>query len=343
MTQTTEWWLLADVGGTKTQIALVRSDEPFFESSAYFLNEEFDHFKALIRHFLESSGSPHVTCAVFGVAGPVLGERKRVQITNYPWTLSQEELQVELPQAEIHFLNDLESCAYGVSLLPAEAKVTLQEGIFPQTQGYSQLVLAVGTGLGQALRLVKGADLQVLPSEAGQSAFAPQNEEEIELWSSLRKNFFYIPVEKVLSGSGILKIFRFYADRNPSLYSKELQEALREEEKNASRILCEKALKRTDPLCEQALKRFVEILGFAMGNSALNHLALGGVYLAGSLCAGIVPLLKEGSFLQSFCGKGAFEGLLKQIPVHVVTHPSLALLGAQFYAQTLKTSKETKG
>jgi glucokinase len=68
------------------------------------------------------------------------------------------------------------------------------------------------------------------------------------------------------------------------------------------------------------------------GDQALTVLARGGVYIAGGIAPKLLPRLDRGGFLTAFNGKGAFAGLTRACPVHVVTNPDLPLLGAARHA-----------
>jgi glucokinase len=60
----------------------------------------------------------------------------------------------------------------------------------------------------------------------------------------------------------------------------------------------------------------------------LKTLSTGGVYIAGGIPARILPLLQAGEFLARLTDKGRLSGVLAQMPIHVVTAPQAALLGA---------------
>jgi glucokinase len=68
------------------------------------------------------------------------------------------------------------------------------------------------------------------------------------------------------------------------------------------------------------------------GNLALQYLSNGGVYLAGGIAPKIIPLLREGDFMEGFLSKGRFEKYLLGVPVKVVTDESAPLFGAAQYA-----------
>ncbi len=76
---------------------------------------------------------------------------------------------------------------------------------------------------------------------------------------------------------------------------------------------------------------FVDILGAAAGNLALQILARGGIVLAGGIPPKILPFLRRDRFLAAFNNKGRFEHLTRQTPVSVLLNPSAGLLGAAWF------------
>jgi len=85
-------------------------------------------------------------------------------------------------------------------------------------------------------------------------------------------------------------------------------------------------------LCKSTLAMFVSILGTGASNLALNVLATGGVYLGGGIPPRILPLLENGQFMQAFTDKGRFAELLIRMPVQIILHPEMGLLGAALHA-----------
>jgi glucokinase len=63
------------------------------------------------------------------------------------------------------------------------------------------------------------------------------------------------------------------------------------------------------------------------------------VVLGGGIAPAILPLLKEGDFLEAFLDKGRFRGFLEKIPVKVILDETAALLGAARYAQAMGGEK----
>ena len=98
-------------------------------------------------------------------------------------------------------------------------------------------------------------------------------------------------------------------------------------------IIVNAALDQTQPcqLCTVTLDMFTNILATEAGNLALKTLATGGVYIGGGIPPRILTALDKPTFMQAFRNKGRMSDLLANIPIHVITHPQTALLGAANY------------
>ena len=87
--------LAGDIGGTKTNLAVFSPEAgpraPLAE--ARFPSADYPSLEALVREFL-SQVDVKVERASFGVAGPVVAGR--AAITNLPWVMDEEQLQVAL-------------------------------------------------------------------------------------------------------------------------------------------------------------------------------------------------------------------------------------------------------
>lgn len=84
-------------------------------------------------------------------------------------------------------------------------------------------------------------------------------------------------------------------------------------------------------ICVESLDLFVQLYGAEAGNLALKTLPRGGLYIAGGVAAKIVwALQKNDQFVQNYLAKGRMRDLLDKIPIYLVTHKSIGLVGAQY-------------
>ena len=318
--------LAGDIGGTKTSLGVFSLEAgprvPLAEAT--FPSTDYPSLEAIVHEFLTQTDL-RVHKASFGVAGPVVAGH--AAITNLPWTVDEGELREALNLSSVRLLNDLEAIAHAVPLLEPTDLHTLNEGW--RVPGGAIAVVAPGTGLGEAFLAWDGSRYRAHASEGGHAGFAPSNPLQIELVRYLQDRFGYVSYERVCSGRGIPNVYAFYRDSGrctePAWLAGELAEA-----SDPTPVIVSTALagEKACEICVATLNTFVSILGAEAGNLALKVLATGGVYLGGGIPPRIMPALEQGRFLEAFRHKGPMSDLLAQMPVHVIVHPKVALLGA---------------
>jgi len=318
--------LAGDIGGTKTRLGLYEetSGGLHLVQSALYESKSTSTLEELVVRFLDTMGRPDTEAACFGVAGAVVGGQ--VRATNLPWHVSEAGLARELSIPHVRLLNDLEAAAYGVVAITEPSELlTLQAGEPPD--GHRALaLLSAGTGLGVAMMSWDGHRYKVAPSEGGHADFAPQDDVEDAMLLHLRKKFGHVSYERVLSGPGLVNIYRFLREHRrtpePAWLTARIGDG------DPAPVVSQAALAQEDAICDESLTRFVSLYGAAAGNMALTALAVGGVFLGGGIAPKILPRLEYGPFLERFAAKGRFSDSMRKIPVHVVLAPDVALLGA---------------
>ncbi len=315
--------LAGDVGGTKTALALFTGDAGDLVPvrAAVLPSGDFPGLEAAVAHFLAEGPPVAVAAAAFGVPGPVIDGR--CVTTNLPWEIDARRLTAAIPAPRVTLVNDLEATAHGLLALPPAALATLQPG---RPRSGALALIAAGTGLGEAALAWDGGRHVVVASEGGHADFAPRGEVEDDLLRALRKEHGHVSYERVLSGPGLVAIYRFLRAADGGPEPAWLHDALARGDDAA--VVADAALAGRDPVCARALDTFVAIYGAEAGNLALKVLAVGGVFLAGGIAPRILPALRGPAFLAAFRDKGRLTDLMASIPVHVVLEPRTALLGA---------------
>ncbi len=315
--------LAGDIGGTKTRLGLFESvkGRPVFGTVETFPSSAYPDFEAVVAEFLKNR-KVRIAGACFGVAGPVRNGRCRA--TNLSWEVSEKKLQSTFSWPHVRLINDLAALGGATRIFKKEELVVFQEGHFDEEGRRG--VIAPGTGLGLCMTVGAGSDYVPLPSEGGHADFAPNCEEEVELWRFIRKSKGHVSWERIVSGPGLVNIYRWLLEKNGAPAPSWLAE--NGIPNDPARMISESAIKGDDPLCEKALETFVTILGAAAGNLALVALAFGGVYIGGGIVPKILPFMKKENFLRAFSDKGRFEEFLKTIPVYGIMDDRAPLLGA---------------
>ncbi|CAK0771686.1 Glucokinase [Gammaproteobacteria bacterium] len=317
--------LAGDIGGTKTllQIAEVEGKDCRIYHEARFTSGEWSGFLPLVEDFFRTAPLPLPETACFAVAGPVEG--KRTRLTNLPWQdLDATHLAAHFGMRQVRLINDFLAVGYGIEGLAETELATLQTG-HEQPQA-PRALLGAGTGLGQGILVWKNGRYDPLDTEGGHVDFAPLDEEQEGLLRFLRTRHDHVSYERLLSGSGLVEIYRFLCSQ-----TKTAQELATIGTDQAAAISAA-ALDAVDPVAVHTLHLFARIYGQQAGNLALTCLARGGVYVAGGIAPRILPFLQNGEFIRAFRAKGRMERLLVEMPVRVVLNPRVGLLGAAIAA-----------
>ena len=322
--------LAGDIGATNARLAIVGVEAGGIEilHRARFPSKDFPGLAPIVQRFLTDAPGT-VERAGFGVACPVIGGD--CVTANLPWRINTSTLAREIGIPRTELVNDLQALGHGIRWLGPGATVVLQAGE-PETHGVVGLI-AAGTGLGEGFLVWEGDRYRVHVSEGGHASFAPNGALECGLLGFLRDEFGHVSRERVLSGPGLVSIYRYLAADGHAREARSVRDEMAREDPAA--VISRHALAGTDPLCVQALDVFASAYGAQAGNLALTLMATGGVYLGGGIARRIVDKLGDGTFVGAFKDKGRLAGLLAKIPVHVIVNPDAGLLGAAVVAARL--------
>ncbi len=302
-----------DIGGTHARFALAElggDGTPRLGEMRKYRTRDFPGLAEAWARFAADSGGALPDAASLAVAAPIEGDT--LTFMNSDWRLDRYGLHGELGLQKLLLLNDFGAVAHAVSALPG--------GDFAALAGPGDLpgdgitsVIGPGTGLGVSL-LDRRRGVSVIETEAAHIGFCPLDPEEEELADFLVARYGRASVERVVSGPGLIDIYRF-------LGGSEAPAA------NQAGILWDSAISGSDPLAERALSILVRAFGAAAGDIALAHGAMG-VALTGGLANRIAHLLKGPAFEARFTAKGRYRERMQRTPVRLLTYPEPGLLGA---------------
>jgi glucokinase len=321
--------LAGDIGGTNARLAYFEVDlgKPRMVAQETYPSRESSGLDEIVSKFVSSQPQkPNMAC--FGVAGPV--SNGRVETSNLPWLVDGAQLAKELGLPKALLINDLEANAWGIAELKAENLVALNQVKTPR--GGNQAVVAAGTGLGEAGLYWNGQKYEVFACEGGHCDFAPRNELEIELLRHLSARFGHVSVERIVSGPGLVNVYRFLRDTHRGEEPSWLTDQMAHGDPAAA--ISNAALSGKSPLAEHALDLWISIYGAEAGNVAMKLMATGGIFLGGGIAPRLVPKLSGPLFMQAFTAKGRMQALLECIPVKVIVYDKIALFGAALYAMS---------
>jgi len=303
----------ADIGGTHARFALAElrpGERPRIGDVRKYRTREHDGLASAWAAFARDQGGALPRAAALAVAAPIEGEV--LTFMNSDWRLERAALAGDLDLDRLTLLNDFGAVAHAVSMMNAEDFLALAgPGDLP-ADGITS-VIGPGTGLGVSLLDRRGGAINVIETEASHIGFSPLDPEEEELADALVARYGRASVERVVSGPGLIDIYRFLGggDRDP----------------DKAGALWDSAVDGADPLAERALAILVRCFGAAAGDIALAHGAMG-VAIAGALAGRIVEQLRSPAFEARFTAKGRYRARMQRIPVRLLTHPEPGLLGA---------------
>jgi glucokinase len=315
--------LAGDVGGTKTNMALYRSDTGSLEliKEKRYVSHDYPSLKEIVTDFC-GQNMPDRLCAA--VAGPVLNGKS--SLTNLHWQLDSVGLVKDL-KIPVCFINDLEATAYGLAGLEKKELKTLAAGEAGAKGNIA--IIAPGTGLGEAGLYWDGERYHPFATEGGHSDFSPRNELDIELFRYLQQQFGHVSWERVISGMGIKTLYHFLTEARKESVPDWLTQRMQKEDPAA--VISEAAIKKEDPVCAEVMDLFVRFLATEASSLVLKLMATGGLYIAGGIPPKILPLLQQDGWAKNFDNSGRMHLLSEKIPVHVVLNDKMALLGAAHY------------
>lgn len=293
-----------------------------------FATLEYGGLAEVIELFLRETrvASDRIVSASFGVAGAV--RQQAAQLTNATWRIDAAEVVARFGFRRVGLLNDLEATGYGVATLERDELAVLQEG--QALAGGNAALIAAGTGLGEALLHNIDGRFIPSPSEAGHADFAARTPREIDLVGELVRTRGRAECESVVSGPGLVNIFRFIHRTACDVVRSGAGPA------ELPALVSASALEKRCAQCVESLDLFVSAYGAEAGNLALRSVATAGVYVGGGIAPRILPALESGVFIEAFRAKDPMTDFLATIPVSVVLNPLTGLIGAAVHAVDAK-------
>lgn len=315
--------LAGDIGGTNARLAIVAVDgvRARVEREQRSASRDAPGLAPIVQAFLAETGVT-LEAACFGIPGRVIDGVGRPP--NLPWTIDERELAAAIGIPHTSIINDFDAVGHGLALLETKDVETLQRGE-PVAHGPVALIGA-GTGLGESFLTWDAGGYRVHASEGGHAGFAARDDIEWGLHRALQDEFGHVSVERVVSGPGLIAIYRHLVAAGAGVEAGVVRNEMGQQDPAA--VIVRHGLAGTDPLCVAALDRFTALLGAEAGDLALTVLATGGVYIAGGIAPRIVARLRTGPFLAAFRAKGRLAAFVARVPVHVVVNPDVGLLGA---------------
>jgi glucokinase len=310
--------LVADIGGTNARFALADLETLELSQIKQYVCSEQEGIAGTAKAYLKTlKESPRQ--GAIAVAGPVTGEE--IKITNSGWTFTADQVRAAAGLDDLVILNEFEALA--VSLPHLRANELHRIGGGEPVPHAAKVVLGPGTGVGVAGLVWSGTAWVAVPGEGGHVTLTAHSAREFELIERLRAGRDHLSADRVLSGPGLVNLYRVIADSHGK----------RAEPLQPNDVLI-RGLAGSDPIAVEALAMLVAWLGGFAGDTALLFGARGGVYIGGDIARKIVRVLSTGEFRRAFESKGRMRSYLAPIPISVVLAEFAALRGAAVALRT---------
>jgi glucokinase len=310
--------ILADIGATNARFALLVG--PSIGATATYAVADYTSPVDAARAFLAGPGRGHSpTRALIAAAGPAANGR--VSLTNAAWTVDAARLRHGLDLEQVDVLNDFEALGWALPALRAEDRFSLGGGK-PVERG-TMAVMGPGSGFGLAALAFGAGGATVLVTEGGHATLPSENRREDAIILALREQVHHVSVERVLSGPGLVQLYRAIAKID----------AVTVPERSSGGIV-RHAIAGDCKVSREALELFCAFLGSVAGNLALTFGARGGLFIGGGIAARFTEFLRRSAFRERFEAKGRLSSYLADIPTAVITHPHPAFLGLARLART---------
>lgn len=302
--------LAADIGGTYSRFAWLDAGEDRQTLTDSFANAGIPSLESAISRALTHFGRSEAPIGqmVLALPGPV--HTDAIQLTNIDWLCERTALIERFRPGRLLLVNDFQAAALGAVAQPIEHLRVLNKGA--PVDG-PRVVAGAGTGLGLAWFADSAGRALPTATEGGHMDFAPGNRTERELQRHLAERFGHVSYERLLSGAGLVAIYRFLGGDSAPL--------------NTPAEIAEGARQR-DPMALAAVRLLVDVTAGYAGNLALAFNPGGGIYLCGGLLAHLSEWFDPEVFGDRYGAKGRMSDFVRRIPVFLVTRHGNGLTGA---------------
>lgn len=312
--------LIADIGGTNARFGIV--DSQGIHDLVYLECRNYTGPVEAAEGYLKQIGlqsPPNI--GIFAVAGPVMDDL--VNFTGSPWAFRISQVKQQLKLNVFEVMNDFKAVALAI---PDISPTLLQKiGGGKPKAGWAKGVLGPGTGLGVASLLWTDHGYLANPGEGGHVTMPATSDREFNIFHRLRVKYHHISVERVCSGKGLENLYNAIRVLDHKFDYPDLEAP--EISRNAMNASCE--------VCKESLDLMLKFLGRAAGNLALTLNAQGGIYIAGGIPTKLGDYFLQSDFLEEFQTKGRMTELMKSIPVYLIKHDAIGLLGLEQTAKKL--------
>jgi glucokinase len=341
--------IVGDFGGTNARLAL--STPAGIAEVLEYKCADFPSPAAIVKAYLTRQGVEKAERAVIAIAG-VSEDPSRVMFTNGPWAQTPLDFTM-IPAEKTETINDFAAVCYSVgilgendctslindhaatffpgSILTANTFKADPSRILTSKPEHRFVAIGAGTGLGVGSGMVtESKQFLVMGGEGGHLAFAPQNEQELEIKEYLEDQCGMIVTQETFgSGTGLVKAFNAIC----------LMQSIDCVIENGSEVI--KKLDDSRLEVRKAAEKTLELFAFTLGTCAASAALVTNartVFIGGGVVAKMGSHFNKEAFSKAFTTNDLGKNnALPNVPVMLIDHPQAGLAGADFYLRLTAT------
>ncbi len=303
--------LVGDFGNTFISLGIADIDELTIDHFALLSTDDFEGPMDAIQRYLKSI--PQCPDRVgLAFAGELEGDA--ISLTRRGWRVTKEEVRAATGARQVTLINDIDALARALPSLQAHDFASV--GIPAEKNEGTSVLIVAGSGLSIAAVMPATTGPRLIRGDGGAISMPASEPDEFDPQSLSPHG--RPRAEDVLSGVGIARLYRAICEKASNM-PKQL---------SAPQIV-QLGLSGEDAAASEAVRLTATWLARLAGDMALLFGASAGVYLAGGLCANVVPFVSANGFRGAFADKGRAREHLEQLPIRVVkTAADAGLRGA---------------
>ncbi|MDB9951637.1 glucokinase [Candidatus Thioglobus sp.] len=308
--------MVGDIGGTNARFALVAPGKSELMSIKTLQCTKFETVQEAINSYISSINDAEIISACIASAGTT--HLDIFKPANNDWVINKSNVSSALNDIQVNWINDFSAQALATTTLKSNDVIVINQGIIQPER--VRLVIGPGTGLGTCGLINSSNGWVPLPAQGGHSDFASNSSLEIEIWTLLQKQFGHVAVERILSGPGIVNLYKALCQINE-------KEVLF----NSPSEITSAAIKvNPDSIAKETLHLFCQIFGSVTGSIALTTGCLGGIYITSDLVRNFLDFFIDSDFLKSFEDKGRLKYYMTDIPIFISKKENMGLIGSTY-------------
>ncbi|ALE01971.1 glucokinase [Candidatus Pseudothioglobus singularis PS1] len=313
--------LVGDIGGTNARFALLVPGESELTNIKTLSCTEFETVQEAMTSYLSSIQNVEINSSCIASAGTT--HLDIFKPANNDWVINKADVSSALHNVEVNWINDFSAQALATSTLSEDDIVVVNQGNAQIDR--VRLVIGPGTGLGTC-GLIESSNRWIpLPAQGGHTDFAPNSDLEIEILKILKKQFGHVSVERILSGPGIVNLYKAICQING-------RDIIFQ---SPSEVTSAAIKANSDLTAKETLNLFCKIFGSVTGTIALTTGCLGGIYITSDLVRNFLDFFLESDFLESFQDKGRLDYYMTDIPICISKKQNMGLIGSAYKINNL--------